>query len=152
MGASCSPRQGWDMNTRRGSAWQFLGAGVRRMKASGCWGVQFRVTNFTNGSFISTQEWFACRRLNLSSHGDIRGLRLFGNSGRLCLIRWQGIPLWSSEISISNDFLCFSKTFSEVLLMLTNSNKSHAREVWSQWSIVAWNTSLSIASLGSLWC
>lgn len=86
------------MNTWRGSAWQFLGAGVRRMKALGCWGVQFRVTSFTNGSFISTQEWFACRRLNSSSHGDTRGLRLLGNSGWLCLIRWQGVPLWSSKL------------------------------------------------------
>lgn len=51
-----APRQSLDMNTLRGSAWHFLGAGVRRMKASGCRGLQFRVTNLTNCPFIATQE------------------------------------------------------------------------------------------------
>lgn len=102
------------MNTWRGSGWQFSGAGgAREMKASGCWGLQFRVTTLTNRPFIVTQEWSARRRFNLSSHGHIRGLGFSGNSGRLCLMRWQGIPLQSSEIQTSSDFLCFSKSFSE---------------------------------------
>lgn len=65
MGASRSPEAelGHEYSERVSGA-LFRGAGVSRIKARGRPGLQFRVTNLTNCSFMATRQQLPCRRLN----------------------------------------------------------------------------------------
>lgn len=102
MGASCSPEAELGHEYMERVSVAVFGAGVRRMKASGCGVPQFRVTNFTNCAFISTQEWFPLEEIvfclwrpywRSSAHtGCIHQSILWQ-----CLRSWQNIPLWKSR-------------------------------------------------------